>query len=76
MEGFNRILNKYLNLPHPNIFKFVDHLKTLDADMILKFTEFKSNPLDYSKYTKASKQVKDVKHRFHLIYTLSLSIYN
>ena len=59
MEGFNRILNKYLNLPHPNIFKFVDHLKTLDADMILKFTEFKSNPLDYSKYTKASKQVKD-----------------
>ena len=26
VEGFNRILNKYLNSPHPNIFKFVDHL--------------------------------------------------
>jgi hypothetical protein len=34
-------------------------LKTLDADMVLKCTEFKRNPLDYSKYTKASKQVKD-----------------
>ena len=27
--------------------------------MVLKCTEFKRNPLDYSKYTKASKQVKD-----------------
>jgi hypothetical protein len=44
-----------LNSPHPNIFKFVDHLKTLDADMVLKCIEFKRNPLDYSKYTKATK---------------------
>ena len=44
VKGFNRILNKYLNSPHPNIFKFVDHLKTLDADMVLKCTEFKRNP--------------------------------
>ena len=34
-------------------------MKTLDADMVLNFTEFKRNPLDYSKYTKATKQVKD-----------------
>jgi hypothetical protein len=34
-------------------------LKTLDADMVLKCNEFVRNPLDYSKYTKATKQVKD-----------------
>jgi hypothetical protein len=34
-------------------------LKTIDADMVLKCIKFKRNPLDYSKYTKESKQVKD-----------------
>ena len=59
VEGFNRYLNKYLNSPHPNIFKFVDHLKTIDANMVLKLTEFKRNPLDYSQYNKPSKQIKE-----------------
>jgi hypothetical protein len=28
VEGFNHYLNKFLHSPHPNIYKFVDHIKS------------------------------------------------
>ena len=52
VEGFNRYLNKYLNSPHPTIWKFIDHIKTIEANMVLRVNEFKRNPLDYSQYKK------------------------
>ena len=41
-----------------NVYKFVDHIKTIDADMILKTSEFKRNLLDYVRYQKPNKQIK------------------
>ena len=52
VEGFNHYLNKFLHSPHPNIYKFVDHIKTIDADMVLKTSEFKRNPQDITSQIK------------------------
>jgi len=29
LEGFNRQLIRFLHSPHPNIYKFVDHIKVI-----------------------------------------------
>lgn len=58
VEGFNRWLNCYLNSAHPTIFKFIDHLKVIESQVVLRLTDFKRNPLDFSQYHKPKKEVK------------------
>ena len=36
LEGFNRQLNRFLHSPHPNIYKFVDHIKGIDQKNSLR----------------------------------------
>lgn len=59
VEGFNRYLNKYLNSAHPTIFRFIDHLKIIESQVVLKLTDFKRNPLDFAHYNKPNKKIKE-----------------
>jgi len=58
LEGFNRQLNRFLHSPHPNIYKFVDHIKGIDQKNSLRIIEYRKNPIDYGKWSLPSKQVE------------------
>jgi len=58
VEGFNPWLNNYLNSAYPTIFKFIDHLKTIEAQTVLKLTDFRRNPLDFAQYPKQVRKSK------------------
>jgi hypothetical protein len=58
LEGFNRQLNRFLHSPHPNIYKFVDHIKGIDQKNSLRIIEHRKNPIDYGKWSLPSKQVE------------------
>jgi hypothetical protein len=58
LEGFNRQLNRFLHSPHPNIYKFVDHIKGIDQKNSLRIIEYRKNPIDYGKWSLRSKQVE------------------
>ena len=58
LEGFNRQLNRFLHSPHPNIYKFFDHIKGIDQKNSLRIIEYRKNPIDYGKRILPSKQVE------------------
>lgn len=64
LEGFNRQLNRFLNSPHPNIYKFVDHIKEIDQKISQQIIEYRRDPLDYSTWSKSKAlEDSDTKHQ-------------
>ena len=59
VERFDRYVNKYLHTPHPNIFKFIDHLKTIQTSTVLNVNDFRRNPLEFVAYVKPKKAIKE-----------------
>jgi hypothetical protein len=65
-----------LHSPHPNIYKFVHHIKGIDQKNSLRIIEYRKNPIDYVKWSLPSKQVKKETKLQRLMTAYKISLFD